>query len=72
MKQIDDVPMPEVHVPCASNDHWFDLITTGKCERCQVEWMAAAEDEQMKHREFPSDAEIDAMSEHYEKLTAML
>jgi hypothetical protein len=30
------------------------------------EKMAALEDEQMKHREAPSDAEMNAMSERYE------
>jgi len=47
---------------------WFDIIVDGTCERCSKglapapeETMEALEDEQMRHREAPTDEEIDEM-----------
>jgi len=54
---------------CASPDHYFNMLVDGKCFSCGAVWglkpteemSEALDDEQMKHREAPSDAEINEM-----------
>lgn len=55
---------------CPSSDHYFNLIVDGKCFSCGAVWglskpseemSEALDDEQMRHHESPSDAEIDEM-----------
>jgi hypothetical protein len=59
--QVDERPV------CASSDHFLNLILDGKCFSCGAVWglseeMAEAiDDEQLRHREAPTDQEIDAM-----------
>ena len=62
--QVDEHPV------CASPDHYFNLIVDGKCFSCGAVWglskpseemSEAIDDEQMKHREYPSDDEINEM-----------
>jgi hypothetical protein len=60
---------------CKNPDHWQNMIVDGKCFTCESEFVEFLADEELKHREAPSDEEIDEMfdrSEHEEKLTAML
>jgi len=76
MKDFPEIPQPIIPDICASRDHYFNMIVDGKCFSCVAVWglaphheygkpiedvMEVLDDEQMKHREFPSDAEIDEM-----------
>jgi len=68
MNNFQEVPYPIIPRRCSSHDHWFDIIVDGTCERCSKglapapeETMEALEDEQMRHREAPTDEEIDEM-----------
>jgi len=69
MKNFQEVPYPIIPELCVSPDHYFNLIVDGKCFSCGVAWglkpteemMEALDDEQMKHREAPSDAELEDM-----------
>jgi hypothetical protein len=74
MKTIEQVPSPVIPAMCPSSEHWFDIIVDGICLRCNKEFAPAPEvkdefaeifaDDEMKHREPPSDDDMDAMYEH--------
>ena len=69
MQTFQELPQPEIPPVCASPDHYFNMLVEGKCFSCGKVWgLSAAEemmekidDEQLKHREFPSDSEIEEM-----------
>jgi len=67
MQNFPEIPQPEIPPVCVSPDHYFNMLVDGKCLTCKKTWdtedvMEKIDDEQMKHREFPSDAEIDEMA----------
>jgi hypothetical protein len=67
---MDKIPYPVIPRMCRSRNHWQDIIVAGQCLRCNKELapvpandiMEALADDQMKHAEAPSDAE---MNEYY-------
>jgi hypothetical protein len=46
---------------CKNPDHWQNMIIDGKCFSCQAEFAEFLDDDEMKHKEPPSDEEIDGM-----------
>lgn len=66
MQTFSEVPYPEIPPVCASRDHFFNMLVDGKCLTCKKEWatedvMEKIDDEQLRHREAPSDEELDQM-----------
>ena len=67
MKDFPEIPQPIIPDICVSRDHYFNMLVDGKCFSCGAVWGLSAEmteaidEEQMRHREAPSDAEINEM-----------
>jgi hypothetical protein len=58
--------------PCTNSDHWWNMMIDGKCFTCKAEFAEFLADDEMKHKELPSDEEIENMarSAHEEYITA--